>query len=1033
MDQATPWRRWSRALIVGATLFLAPCLAAEPTGPASSAKSAPSALGPSDPRGPGERDADAPDAEITATGRLSSGEAGPALSDTTRISVVEQHQGAQQVSGGRMAVNRPEAARRIVRVFDFERNLSDPNRAELYDLPRFWDLAIDATPVGGERPGYPRWNRAAIDDTSGFSGESSFRLGTSGGSVAVRLQPGVAPVFPQTQYLVSARVRTEGLTHARARLIARYLDRTNTPIKGSEASSELVAASPGWTLISAQLTGTSAEAAMIQVDLEIVQPEQFTSSELGKHQVWPQDFAAAAWFDDVAIVQLPSVELATDAPGNVVLMPGRPELTVSIRDLTGDDLGAVLTLQDVQGRVIDRQERTLAGGQARWRWKPRVERLGWYRAVLELRVAGRRVGSTAVDLAWMRDEDAWGRSDLAAERRRFGLSLDEPLTDPRSLRGLVRGAGTGVVTVPAWTADSSETSITDTADAIAKAAADWAAEGRLVSASLAQTPLALADAARVEVLSPGRALEQDEKLWGPWMYPLLDRLGQSVARWQVGSPTWSQDLATAPETPERLGTLGGVLSRMVPGAIVAVPTSGEAEPKGDLDTARAMQEHVVTVPPELGVEGVIELASRWLDPSQGTSAASTSADDRTGRVTFALEPMPRGPGPHSQGMDQLVKQALSVWIASAARDGADTPGLTLRQPWRWITRTSGQERPEAQPMPELIAWRTITEQLAGRRVVGPFDAGPGIRAWILGPRGGGASRSGLIIAWRDAPPPSGLSPELEAFLGQSAVRVSDIEGNSRTVEPLAASESAIAALVHRIEIGPSPIFIEDVDVELARLIAGLTISPTVLSSSGLEQELTISMPNPWGTGVSGRVAILEPGGWSSDDERRRDRSWRFAPRTMSFSAAPGEALTLPLGVTFSEVEEAGPRWLVAELELAVGGREYPPIRVRRMFEIALDGVHLDLSARIVGNDVIVEAIVSNRGGDASGPVTMSMGVFAPGRPRERASITDLMPGSSATRRFVFRTSAEALRGQRVSVGVQPVDRPGRLTRSLEIR
>ena len=147
---------------------------------------------------------------------------------------------AQPAGPEEPATNRPQAARRVVRFFDFD--TPDP-----FGLPLIWKLAQDRFPIleGQPRPGFPIYNGAELDVRNAGAGAGgsggSMRLWTRGGSTCLRLSPGVIPVFPDTEYLVSGRIRTGDLSCARACLMARYLDRANQPITGSEVRSELVA------------------------------------------------------------------------------------------------------------------------------------------------------------------------------------------------------------------------------------------------------------------------------------------------------------------------------------------------------------------------------------------------------------------------------------------------------------------------------------------------------------------------------------------------------------------------------------------------------------------------------------------------------------------------------------------------------------------------------------------------------------------------------------------------------------------------
>jgi hypothetical protein len=135
-------------------------------------------------------------------------------------------------------VERPAAARRVVAQFDFE-------KPEPFALPRHWDLAQDGSRAGGARPGFPIYNSAEHDTSVAFRGGGSIRVFTRGGSTSVRLNSGVVPVFSQTEYLVSAKVRTQGLVRAGAVLAARYLDKGGVPVPGTEVRSELTAPPAG--------------------------------------------------------------------------------------------------------------------------------------------------------------------------------------------------------------------------------------------------------------------------------------------------------------------------------------------------------------------------------------------------------------------------------------------------------------------------------------------------------------------------------------------------------------------------------------------------------------------------------------------------------------------------------------------------------------------------------------------------------------------------------------------------------------------
>ena len=105
--------------------------------------------------------------------------------------------------------------RRTVAHFDFEESEQVP-----LDMPlNFYRyLAADQ--------GYPPFGRMHPSRETASGGNWSFAFELDGGSMAARVAPGILPVLPLADYRVSARVRTEGLTHARARLAAWLLAHT---------------------------------------------------------------------------------------------------------------------------------------------------------------------------------------------------------------------------------------------------------------------------------------------------------------------------------------------------------------------------------------------------------------------------------------------------------------------------------------------------------------------------------------------------------------------------------------------------------------------------------------------------------------------------------------------------------------------------------------------------------------------------------------------------------------------------------------
>src|ERR1051325_5696625 len=274
---------------------------------------------------------------------------------------------------------RPDTAGRIVKVFTFEEAKSNPG-----EVPQNWYRSFDDPGAGRARPGFPSWNKAALSYTTeggiAFGGVGSVLLPTRGGSTSLIVGQGVLPVFQNADYLISAKVKTDHLAHARAALAARFLDKAGAVIPRSESRSPLTIANDQWQDIRVELTGDFETAAYIQLELQLLQPEQYEpapapsaqSSLPSSHKIWSQDIAGAACFDDIAIVQLPRVELSTTTPCNIISAPDTPELRLLVRDLTGESLAISVTVLDTDGRPADQLARRIGAGFTSTTWKPRL-------------------------------------------------------------------------------------------------------------------------------------------------------------------------------------------------------------------------------------------------------------------------------------------------------------------------------------------------------------------------------------------------------------------------------------------------------------------------------------------------------------------------------------------------------------------------------------------------------------------------------------------------------------------------------------
>lgn len=885
------------------------------------------------------------------------------------------------------------AAQRVIRVFDFEEQ--DFN-AE--DVPQYWIRAQHNPPLRN-RPGFPPWNKAGFDTARSVSGEFSVKAPIDGGSVSLRLAPGVIAAIPGADYVVTGRVITQNLSRAGARVVARFLDERREPIPGSDSSSQVIRASADWAEVRCELRGVHERAAWIQVDLEVLQPRELDRArrkELGHEQpdednpvqsnkVWLEDIHGAAWFDDVVVYQLPRVELATTSPANIVAAPDRPTVVAKVRDLTNESLRAQMRVYDLDGRVVASREDTLPPGGRTLEWTPTLPGFGWSRTVLELFAPdGTFVARATTDFLWTPPV----LPSRAAESRRFSLIAESvPREHFATLPELMRRVGVGAAQLAVLDTKITSTEVRSFArriDPIVQALLD---RGIDLTFAVTGVPDELAEILQIDVREPMELLGWVTPFgaippWTLYLNAILDRFGQRVARWQVGrtgeaNPFWRPHLGSELETVRK------ELSRLVPSVEVALPWRAEQAVDDRVAGKGAV---TVSLPASIPIDAIESYIRYWGARVESTVVIETPDPDLYGRRAAVIE---------------LVKRAAAAWRADAQRLGLDAD-------WTPADRYSAPA-----PEPTLAVWRQLVERFGGRRIVADMPLSDGLRAMILRAATPGA-RDGALLAWNESAPADRAF--LSTYLGGEPVTVVDPFGNATTV-PLVDG-------VHTIPLTDTPVFIEGVDVDLALFRAGFAVDPSFVPAEATVHQLDLVLRNPFPAGISGRVRIAEP---------RADR-WKIEPRIFSFNIPPGGVQRLPLEVSFGLAEEAGQRTVVAEIELNAV-REYPILRVSAPLEIGLSTLQMTPTYTFVRNeagalvDLVVTVSIINQG---DRPTTLRGFAVAPGYPREQAPVSELGPGQSTVLRFTYRGGGERLRGEKVRVGVIEVDGAGRLNKSVTI-
>jgi len=908
----------------------------------------------------------------------------------------------------------------------------------------FGRLALHADLTG--RTGFPPYNPVRYSDLG--AGRLSKRsqpdandpagyalhLGLQGGSSAAFVQVGRLPVVPGTRYRVTAAVRTAGLTHAGARVVAYFVDAQGNRLAESVRQTPRLRTGGAWREVSLVLNGEAPRAAYLGLQVELVQPVADGLDPLGEHQVVRTDVSGDAWFDDLVVEQLPQVRVVSDSAVGVVRSDDPPGWSVSVRDLRGERLVARLSLYDARARRVAFDERPLDwGAAAEWRWVPPLTAHGYYRAVLRVVDAsspaspGPAVAQDSHTVLWLPPAEplaggAGGDDRAEDDLSRFAL-LAEGATPAvlNHLPDLLSRLGLRTAVVSALARDTAGVAVHERVAAVQRYLDRAESAGLRTELSLHPLPDEL-HAGNGPGATAAAVLGGPVDRWFGYVQPVVAQDGVRVAAWHPAGAATGHAVEPTPATAAVLAELTQRLRHWTPVLRLVLPGSltGPRPAPGDGPAA----ERMAVWPAGLTPAAVAELVSA--DPA-GVDVAS----ERGARRRWMLRLPPAELLGQTERVAEATLRVVAAWEQGATAVALDHP---------WTTGPDG-DASRLTPDPVAAAVAQTARRLAGYRGAGRLPLSGGLRAVIFRPvnpenaaglkrRGAtplsgspSAGETGVLVAWNEQAAPE--RSFLEVAWGPG-VRALDVWGNDAAVsdatdakpgeaqalfpDPPAAADPADPAEMRRVRVplGDTPVFITGVDARMMSFRAGFGIDEPLLPARQTPHARTLTLSNPWPVTISGSLTVTGPAGWEA------------APRQMNFTISAGETASFPVTLRFPVNALAGPDLLRVRARFTARGRHDVALSVP--VELGLPGLGFEPQLMVErsksengGLQAVVSCVVTNRG-DA--PASLSVFASLPGHPRQERLIPRLGPGEAVRRRFIFQHAAAALRNHGVSVGLR---------------
>ncbi|MGH7177876.1 MAG: hypothetical protein ACREJC_10880, partial [Tepidisphaeraceae bacterium] len=834
-------------------------------------------------------------------------------------------------------------------------------------------------------PGLPHYISGRLSEDRSRSVRHSFRMDLNGGSIIYRYEPGQIKVQRGAHYRVQAFVQTTPMPNARACLTAYFTDLDGHQISSSVTRSELYSAlaeSDPWRQIGVELSADDPDAAFLVLELGLLQPAQYARPTLGQRTLYPQDIHGTAWFDDVTVSQVPQVTLSTQRPGNIFRRGDPLRLTALVNDRFTDDLAVQLVVRDADGRVAHQKSGALEASETE-SVKPGEKRLhitlpddlppGWYQASLEMSSQGQFVGRQELNLVILADA---GRP--VPPDGRFGIiATDVPFSRWDELTEILPLLGAGRVKLAVWS---------DQCDAQQDGAAFSRLLGRLGELHITPTGclVGLPPAVREQLghtddnspartrgneLSWLRILNAPPDTWQAQLAYLLARHANQLDRWQL-CEDGSDAFVTQPKMREVYRRVHAEFSRLMQSPDLAMPWPAWYELDGEIPATVALHVRPDVLPSQLPLY-VQDLERRGMSASTDGSKVHS--------LSIYLEPLNRSDYGREMQIRDMAQRMIYALAAGARR-------IDIKLPYS----TAGDgDAVAGQPQELLVVVRTIMTTLSNATFKGVVPIGEGVEAFLFDRNG-----QGVLVVW-DRGSERGMK-QLALNLGERPQRV-DLWGN---VTPLLRFGNDARDGKVRIELGPMPVMLIDIDTTLAQLRASVTVDNDRIESSFKAHARRIRFTNSYHTAISGTLKLSAPKGWVIN------------PPSHTFALNPGETFDREIAIEFPYNSFAGARTINAEFH--VQADTVANFTVPIILKLGLSDVGLQTLALRDGKDVIVQQMITNYG---EKPIDYAAWAIYPGQARQERLVTNLAPGRTTIKKYRF-AEVPVLRDARVRSGVK---------------
>jgi hypothetical protein len=467
-------------------------------------------------------------------------------------------------------------------------------------------------------------------------------------------------------------------------------------------------------------------------------------------------------------------------------------------------------------------------------------------------------------------------------------------------------------------------------------------------------------------------------VWQPSLAYLVSRHANHLDRWQLGLD--GSDAFVNPEMRRVYIAVYQQFRALVQQPDLAMPWPAWYELDGELPATVAL-----SVPPTVL-------------PAQVPLYVQDLGDKKGHELSLSFQLIDKSRYGREVQIRDLAERVIYALSAGAKR-------IDLPLPYGVSVGDDGDVVEEPQEL--LMVIRTLTSTLGGTTYRGRVPIAEGVEAFLFDKNG-----QGIIALWDPAAAaPGGASTRnLSLNLGARPVSV-DLRGN---VTPLFRTTDQRKDGKVSLALGATPIFLVDVDGEMAQLRASVALDRPLLESSFQPHQRRLRFSNPYRQTIGGMVRLKAPPGWT------------LGPPTFNFTLNPGETFDRDLRIEFPYNSFAGAKTLTAEFQLQADGSA--TFEVPIPLNLGLSDVGMQTLAFRDGDDVVVQQMVSNY---SDRPIDYTAFALFPGQARQERLVTKLAPGRTTMKNYRFKGVGTG--ESKVRAGIKELSGTRVLNEEVEIR